>query len=124
MRGTSAVSILSAVADGSCSSLRPDHSDPSGLYSYRAQPSRVLWDLEKLVSALYPLIGYEAIHGVGSAKKGWSEGVTADDVEEWSGKGKEVMSGFEDKFYEVEREGERQGWMNVSDIPLTNGFAE
>ena len=42
---------------------RPDHSDPSGLYSYRNQPSRVLFALDKLVSALAPVLGYEVAHG-------------------------------------------------------------
>lgn len=94
--------------------IMPDHSDSSGLYSYRAQPSRVLWDLEKLVSALYPLIGYEALKG--PATKGWSEGATAEDVEDWIDKGREVMKGFEDDFYAVERAGETAGWMKVSSV--------
>lgn len=91
--------------------LTIDHSDPSGLYSYRAQPSRVLWDLEKLVSALYPLIGYEAIRG--PAQKGWSADATEEDVEDWIDKGKEVMKGFEDDYYTVERAGETAGWMKA-----------
>jgi hypothetical protein len=57
------------------------------------------------------LIGYESIHG--EIKKGFSEGVTKQDVEEWSEKGIEVMEGFEEEFIKVEKEGERVGWMKV-----------
>jgi hypothetical protein len=57
------------------------------------------------------LIGYESIHG--EIKKGFSEGVTKQDVEEWSEKGIEVMEGFEEEFMKVEKEGERVGWMKV-----------
>jgi hypothetical protein len=88
-----------------------DHSDPSGLYSYKNQPSRVLWSLDKFVTAISPLIGYESIHG--KVGEGFSEGVTAKDVEEWSEMGREVMKGFEEEFMKVEKEGERVGWMKV-----------
>lgn len=46
-------------------------------------------------------------------KEGFSEGKTVKEVEEWSKKGKEVMSGFEEDFIKVEKDGERVGWMRV-----------
>jgi uncharacterized protein YdiU (UPF0061 family) len=88
-----------------------DHSDPSGLYSYKNQPSRVLWSLDKFVTAISPLIGYEPLHG--ELKEGFSKDKTSDDVDEWSKKGLEVMKGFEEEFMRVEKEGERVGWMKV-----------
>jgi uncharacterized protein YdiU (UPF0061 family) len=91
-----------------------DHSDPSGLYSYRAQPSRVLWGLDKLVSVISPLIGYEASNPSTPLAPGFSEGKTAEDVEEWTEKGAEVMKGFEEEYYSIEKEAERVGWMKVS----------
>ena len=39
-------------------------------------------------------------------------------MEEWSKKGKEVMSGFEEEFMKVEKEGERVGWMKVCPVLL------
>jgi uncharacterized protein YdiU (UPF0061 family) len=91
--------------------LTSDHSDPSGLYSYRRQPERVLFALDKLVQALAPLIGYEALHG--PAPSGWSDGKTKDDVKEWKAKAEEEMKDWQDLFWDVEREGERQGWLKV-----------
>lgn len=99
-----------------------DHSDPSGLYSYRAQPSRVLWGLDKLVSAVSPLIGYEALYPSTLLASGFSEGKTADDVEEWSDKGAEVMKGFEEEYYHIEKEAERQGWMKVRGVSSFPAF--
>ena len=92
-----------------------DHSDPSGLYSYKAQPSRVLWDLNKLVHAISPLVGYENLHGPPSS--GFSASANADDVEEWAEKGMEVMQGFEEEYYRIERQAEQEGWMKVSSSP-------
>lgn len=56
-------------------------------------------------------MGYESING--DLKEGFSEGKSVDDVEEWSKKGLEVMSGFEEEFMKVEKEGEKVGWMKV-----------
>lgn len=39
-------------------------------------------------------------------------------MEGWSKKGKEVMSGFEEEFMKVEKEGERVGWMKVCSVLL------
>lgn len=96
-----------------------DHSDPSGLYSYRAQPSRVLWGLDKLVSATSPLIGYESLNPSTPLTAGFSDGKTANDVKEWTAKGKLVMQGFEEEYYRIEKEAERLGWMKVSPHSFT-----
>ena len=89
-----------------------DHSDPSGLYSYRNQPSRVLFALDKLVAALAPLIGYEAAHST-IAMSGWSDGASKEDVQKWEGKGLELMEGWDEEYWRVEREGERAGCLKV-----------
>nr|XP_019046563.1 hypothetical protein I302_05313 [Kwoniella bestiolae CBS 10118]OCF25493.1 hypothetical protein I302_05313 [Kwoniella bestiolae CBS 10118] len=86
-----------------------NHSDPSGLYNYRNQPSRVLFALDKLASSLSPILGYEAIHS-GSPPEGYSEGLSKETRKEWEEKGKEVMKGFEERFREIEREEEQRGW--------------
>ena len=92
--------------------LMTDHSDPSGLYSYRRQPERVLFALDKLIAALSPVIGYEALHG--TPKAGWSEGKTKEDIETWNDKTTEVMKDWPDAYWKVEREAERTGWLKVS----------
>lgn len=89
-----------------------DHSDPSGLYSYKAQPSRVLWDLNKLVQCVSPLIGYEALKG--TLASGFAAIATTDDVEEWTERGMEIMKGFEEEYFKIERDAEQKGWMKVS----------
>jgi hypothetical protein len=110
---TSGTPGISAVGHGTRRKLtRTDHSDPSGLYSYRRQPERVLFALDKLVQALSPLIGYEAIHG--AAPSGWSEGRSKEDVRELEAKAAEVMEDWQDAFWDVERATERRGWAKVS----------
>lgn len=99
-----------------------DHSDPTGLYSYRNQPSRVLFALDKLVGALAPVIGYEALHGGAPISDGWHEGATKDKVEKWEEKTREVMKGWEDDFWEVERKTERAGWLKVGNGPSRPGI--
>ncbi|ORY26317.1 hypothetical protein BCR39DRAFT_258354 [Naematelia encephala] len=88
-----------------------NHSDPTGLYSYRAQPSRVLWALDKLVNTLLPLIGYESIHSR-PASAGWSDGISKDDIASWSKQGTEVIAGWEERYWVIERERERSGWLS------------
>ena len=92
-----------------------NHSDPSGLYSYRRQPERVLFALDKLVKAVSPLIGYEALHG--APMSGWSEGKTKDDVDEWGAKAEETMADWQDEYWAVERATEKAGWGKVGAWP-------
>ncbi|WWD17013.1 hypothetical protein CI109_101449 [Kwoniella shandongensis] len=86
-----------------------NHSDPSGLYSYRNQPSRILFALDKLVAALAPVIGYDAIHSL--VPVGYSEGASKDDIKSWEEKSKEVMQGWEGRFRDIEKDEEKKGWL-------------
>ncbi|WVR06770.1 hypothetical protein IAU60_003805 [Kwoniella sp. DSM 27419] len=86
-----------------------NHSDPSGLYSYRNQPSRVLFALDKLVSALGPLIGYEAIHSARPTAV-FAQGLSKEIRREWDDKSDEIMGRWEERFWELERAEERKGW--------------
>ena len=70
-----------------------------------------MFALDKLVSALSPLIGYEATHG--AASSGWSDGKSKDDVKEWNGKAEEVTKDWQDGFWATERETEKIGWAKV-----------
>lgn len=90
----------------------PDHSDPSGLYSYKNQPSRVLFALDSLASALLPILGYEAKNGA-LPSEGWSAGVTADDVRAWDAAGLEAIDGW-NKVWDAEFEAaEAAAWAKV-----------
>ena len=91
--------------------LPSDHSDPTGLYSYRRQPERVLFALDKLVQSLAPLIGYETLHCLPGS--GWSEGKTKDDVETWTAAGQEAMQGWEKEYLTVVKTTEKTGWLKV-----------
>ncbi|KAK8864677.1 hypothetical protein IAR55_001929 [Kwoniella newhampshirensis] len=86
-----------------------NHSDPSGLYSYRNQPSRILFALDKLVSALAPVIGYDAIHS--SVPAGYSNGASKAEITKWEKKAAEIMQGWERRFGEIQKDGERKGWL-------------
>ena len=97
---------------------KTDHSDPSGLYSYRRQPERVLFALDKLANALSPLVGYEQTEGAPS--KGFSEGKSSDDVQGWIKAAQEPLVDWQDIFWDVEREVERKGWQSVSRLFLPN----
>jgi hypothetical protein len=58
------------------------------------------------------LIGYESTHAT-IATAGWSESLDKEQIEELEEKGLEVMQGWDQKFWEIEREAERQGWAKV-----------
>ncbi|WRT66658.1 uncharacterized protein IL334_003618 [Kwoniella shivajii] len=87
-----------------------NHSDPSGLYNYKNQPSRVLFALDKLVNSLAPIIGYEAIHS-SPPPQGYAIDLSKEKRKEWDEKGQEVTKGFEEKYWETERQVERNGWL-------------
>jgi hypothetical protein len=72
----------------------------------------VLFALDKLATTLYPLIGYEKLHG--TAQAGFSEGKTPSDVKEWNAAAEESMKGWEEVFWDVEKLTERQGWQKAS----------
>lgn len=85
-----------------------NQSDPSGMYAYRNQVSRIQFTLSKFIDSVSPLLGYESIHS--NIPKGWSEDKAREDIKDWGEKGKEVMKGWEKVFEEHEEESEMKGW--------------
>ncbi|KAL7422041.1 hypothetical protein Q5752_003814 [Cryptotrichosporon argae] len=85
-----------------------NHSDPTGLYAYRAQPGRVLFALNSFIRAVSPLVGHEAAHG--ALPTTFSDNVSADDVREWEARAGEALGEWEKGFWAVERETEGKGW--------------
>ncbi|EPQ54042.1 UPF0061-domain-containing protein [Gloeophyllum trabeum ATCC 11539] len=67
-----------------------NHTDEEGRYSYRAQPSMIMYASEALLTALAPLIGAEAElgHAVGP---GWAQDVPDAKVDEWRKAGAELV---------------------------------
>ena len=60
-----------------------NHSDVTGRYSYRMQPTCVLYAAEKLFDALAPLVGFELVHERAPAP-GELLGASAADVHMWA----------------------------------------
>lgn len=94
-----------------------DHSDPTGLYSYRNQPNRVLFALDSLASALLPELGYEAKNGR-APTEGWGAEATADDVRMWEEAGLEAIKGWNDVFNDTVEKTQREASMKVSQLTL------
>ncbi|KAL1411379.1 hypothetical protein Q8F55_002335 [Vanrija albida] len=86
-----------------------NHSDPTGLYSYKNQPPRVAFALDSLGSALLPLLGYEKLNGKVPAE-GWAEGASTDDVRKWEAAGLEAISDWSTDFIQTVEQTEREGW--------------
>ncbi|TXT09014.1 hypothetical protein VHUM_02488 [Vanrija humicola] len=86
-----------------------NHSDPTGLYSYKNQPPRVAFALDSLASALLPLLGYEKLNGKAPAE-GWAQGASTDDVRKWEEAGLEAINGWSDDFIRTVELGEREAW--------------
>lgn len=86
-----------------------NHSDPTGLYSYKNQPNRVLFALDSLAASLLPVLGYEAEHGKPPAE-GWSANATKDDVRKWEEAGLEAIKGWNDEFTSTAEKAEKAGW--------------
>lgn len=105
---------------------KTDHSDPSGLYSYANQPSRILFALDKLHQALAPLIGFEILKSASSSTTSGKElgaelpetltdeSVTADTVQELTEVAMQEMKGWEEGYWKIQREAEARGWRRVS----------
>lgn len=103
-----------------------DHSDPSGLYSYANQPSRILFALDKLHQALAPLIGFEILKSASSSTTSGKEldvelpetltdeSVTAETVQELTEVAMQEMEGWEEGYWKIQREAEARGWRRVS----------
>lgn len=86
-----------------------NHSDPTGLYSYKNQPNRVLFALDSLASSLLPILGYEAEHSK-PPPEGWSANATKDDVKRWEAAGLESINGWNDEFTATLENEEKAGW--------------
>lgn len=86
-----------------------NHSDPTGLYSYRNQPDRVLFALDSLANALLPILGYEAVNGT-PPPAGWGSTATTDDVHKWEAAGLEAIKGWNDKYNAIVETNSRAGW--------------
>lgn len=61
-----------------------------------------------------PLVGFEALKGTEALVAGFADNATKDDVEEWTDKGLEIMEGFEEEYFKIERNAEQEGWMKAS----------
>ncbi|CAE6443718.1 hypothetical protein ACGC1H_002514 [Rhizoctonia solani] len=87
-----------------------NHSDDGGRYSFKMQPTMIIFALRALLNALSPLIGAESSlgHAVGP---NWAQGASEHQIAEWSDKGEEirdevtemVKSTFEKKYWEQMR---------------------
>lgn len=60
-----------------------NHTDFTGRYSYRMQPTMVLFAIDKLIDALAPVIGFEIVHERAPAP-GELSGASQADVAEWT----------------------------------------
>ncbi|WFD34225.1 hypothetical protein MCUN1_001062 [Malassezia cuniculi] len=60
-----------------------NHSDYTGRYSYRMQPTMTLFAIDKLIDALAPVIGYEIINDQ-APSPGVLQSATRSDIAEWT----------------------------------------
>jgi len=68
-----------------------NHTDETGRYSYKAQPSMIAYALRALLDALAPLIGAESDSGK-AVSKNWADDVSSEKFAEWKAKGLELRS--------------------------------
>ncbi|KAL5486061.1 hypothetical protein ACEPAI_7105 [Sanghuangporus weigelae] len=66
-----------------------NHSDEEGRYSYKFQPTMIVYALRALLNSLALLIGAEEELGT-SVKAGWAEDVSKEKIDEWTKKGLEL----------------------------------
>ncbi|KAF8751625.1 hypothetical protein RHS01_08554 [Rhizoctonia solani] len=88
-----------------------NHSDDGGRYSFKMQPTMIIFAVRALLNALSPLIGAEASlgHAVGP---NWANDASEKQIEEWSTKGEEmrdevdevIKSTFEKKYWTLVRQ--------------------
>ncbi|CAE6406608.1 unnamed protein product [Rhizoctonia solani] len=88
-----------------------NHSDDGGRYSFKMQPTMIIFAVRALLNALSPLIGAEASlgHAVGPD---WAKDASEKQIEEWSTKGEEIRdevdalikSTFEKKYWGLVRQ--------------------
>ncbi|GBE87796.1 UPF0061 protein [Sparassis crispa] len=67
-----------------------NHTDDEGRYSYKLQPSMIIYALRALLTALSPIIGAEAELGR-AVSAGWAEDASPDKLAEWRKKGTELV---------------------------------
>ncbi|TFK45387.1 UPF0061-domain-containing protein [Heliocybe sulcata] len=67
-----------------------NHTDEEGRYSYRAQPSMIIYACDALLSALSPLIGAEAELGH-AVPAGWSADIDKSRISAWKRSGEELV---------------------------------
>ena len=102
--------------------LTADHSDPTGLYSYKNQPSRVLFALDSLASSLLPILGYEAKNG-SAPSDGWGAAASKDDVRAWDEAGLAAIEGWNEVFNNTLKKEESSAWAKVSHYCLSHAHA-
>ncbi|KAH7341292.1 UPF0061-domain-containing protein [Rhizoctonia solani] len=88
-----------------------NHSDDGGRYSFKMQPTMIIFAVRALLDALSPLIGAESTlgHAVGP---NWAKDASEQQIAEWSDKGQEirdevvemVKNTFEKKYWELMRQ--------------------
>ncbi|KAG8705352.1 hypothetical protein FRC11_009109, partial [Ceratobasidium sp. 423] len=88
-----------------------NHSDDGGRYSFKMQPTMIIFALRSLLNALSPLIGAESSlgHAVGP---NWAKDASEAQIAEWTDKGQElrdevdemVKTTFEKKYWALVRE--------------------
>ena len=104
-----------------------NHSDDGGRYSFRMQPSMIIFAVRALLNAVSPLIGAESSlgHAVGP---GWAKDASEDQISEWTKKGQElrgeveeIIKGvFEKKYWGLVRQ--RLGLKKDDDRDVQNIF--
>ncbi|KAI0649278.1 hypothetical protein C8Q79DRAFT_903782 [Trametes meyenii] len=68
-----------------------NHSDDSGRYAYKYQPSMIIYALRSLLNALSPLIGAEDELSGKAVSPGWADGASPDQIKEWSERGSQLV---------------------------------
>ncbi|KAI0671584.1 hypothetical protein C8Q78DRAFT_973334 [Trametes maxima] len=68
-----------------------NHSDDSGRYAYKYQPSMIIYALRSLLNALSPLIGAEDELGGKALSPGLADDASPDKIKEWSERGSQLV---------------------------------
>lgn len=71
-----------------------NHSDDAGRYSYKLQPTMIIFALRCLLSALAPVIGAEKSRGK-AVQAEWSKGISKEQLSEWTNAGLEIQERVE-----------------------------
>ncbi|OBZ72114.1 hypothetical protein A0H81_07825 [Grifola frondosa] len=68
-----------------------NHSDQEGRYSYKDQPSMIIYALRALLNALAPLIGAEAELGGKAVSRGWADDASPEKLAAWRKSGLDLV---------------------------------